>query len=369
MRLPPKAMRRNAGLGAAALLLAACGGADLGAPVYGADQCRRVALLDAETGASLRGAEDLAVDAARGRLIVSAYDRRAVERAARRNGAEPPHGGVYAASFSELFDGSSASVEASPLIDPETVPGGLRPHGIHFDPARRELAFVNRTYQRAGKKWRMTPRLERVSLDNGTAVGPAPGVLSCAANDVLLADQKVFTSFDHGSCGWRGGFEDVFGLKRSGLALEGAGPVFDRASFANGLTQTGDGEIVMAATRENVLIFFDERPEGVEETARVKLPGGPDNLSVSHDGRIIAATHPSMFRLALNRKLGLGRAPSRVVKTDRETDAPTLLFDDPSGKLFSAATVAVETTEGMIVGSVTDEGVLVCRSAEAGEET
>lgn len=360
-----RAVFATAALLPAALLLASCGRGDLGAPVYAAEQCRRVAVLDGETGASLRGAEDMALDPARGFVIISAYDRRAVEKAARRGNAEPPHGGVYAASLSDLFGASGVSVEATSLIDPENVEGGLRPHGVDYDAASGTLAFINRTYAYRDRKWRMTPRLERVTLDGaGLAdVAPAnaaPGVLSCAANDVLLTEQKTFTSFDHGACGWRGGLEQVFNLKRSGLALDGAGPVYAKAGFANGLAMTGEGAIVMAATRENALIFFEQRSDGVEEDKRIRIPGGPDNLTLSHDGGVVAAAHPSMLRLALNRKLGVGRAPSRIVKVDPETRAATLLFDDPSGALFSAATVAMETGAGLVAGSVTDEGVLVC---------
>lgn len=364
-------MLRKSFPGAAALLfavlsLAGCGRGDIGAAVYPADQCRRVALKDAQTGAVLRGAEDLALDPVRGLLIVSAYDRRAVEKAARRNGAEPPEGGIYAVSLPALFDPSNAALEAASLIDPETVAGGLRPHGIHYDAARGELAFVNRAYRRSGGKWRMTPALERARLDGGAIEAPAAGALSCAANSVLATEQKIYTSFDHGRCGWRGGLEAVFNLKRSGLALDGVGPVYARAGFANGLARTGEGEIVMAATRESALLFFSETPGGVEETARIGIPGGPDNLSLSHDGGVVAAAHPSLMRLALNRKLGVGRAPSRIVKVEHDTRATRLLFDDPSGRLFSAATVAIETKEGLVAGSVTDEGLLVCRNREKG---
>lgn len=363
-------MRRRAVFATAAvLLLGSCGRGDLGAPVYAADQCRRVAVLDGETGAPLRGAEDMALDAARGLLIISAYDRRAVEKAARQGKAEPPDGGVYVVPLSELFASADASIRATSLIDPETIEGGLRPHGVGYDAESGTLAFVNRAYDDRDGKWRMTPRLERVTLDGERLAEAAPanvksGVLSCAANDVLLTEQKVFTSFDHGACGWRGGLEQVFNLKRSGLALDGVGPVYAKAGFANGLTLTTDGAIVMAATRENALIFFTAQSGGVEEDRRMRIPGGPDNLTLSHDGGVVAAAHPSMLRLALNRKLGVGRAPSRIVKADPETGATTLLFDDPSGRLFSAATVAIEaameTGAGLVAGSVTDEGVLVC---------
>jgi len=62
------------------------------------------------------------------------------------------------------------------------------------------------------------------------------------------------------------------------------------------------------------------------------------------------------------RRLGIGAAPSRIVEADPSTGRVDILFDDPKGKTFSAATVAVETRDGLIAGSVLDEGVLVCHS-------
>lgn len=349
--------------GAAALMLtAACAQQEeIGAAAYSEDQCRRVAVVDAGTGDVLRGAEDLAADPMRGLLFVSAYDRRAVEKAAGRGAAQVPNGGVYSLSLPDLFEISNASVKAVSLASPSDIAGGLRPHGMHYDARHQELIFINRTYQRIDKRWRMTPRLQRIGVNGEVVIGAEPSAIPCAANNVLLTEQQVFTSFDHGSCGWRGGFEAVFNLKRSGVVLEGAGAVYNKAGFANGLTRTNEGDIVMAATRESALIIFSERAGAVEKIGRIELPGGPDNLSVAHDGGIVAAAHPSLWRLALNRKMGIGLAPSRIVKTDPETREIKILFDDRSGKLFSAATAAIETEHGLIAGSVTDEGLLVCR--------
>ena len=119
----------------------------------------------------------------------------------------------------------------------------------------------------------------------------------------------------------------------------------------------------MAATREKSLIVFEERSGGVDEVSRIAVPGGPDNLSATKDGKIIAAAHPSLWRLGLNRKMGVGKAPSRIIKADIQSGDVEVLFNDPSGQTFSAATVAVETENGLVVGSVTDEGLLICREA------
>ena len=53
------------------------------APDFSKSQCRRAPLIDVATGAPIIGAEDIALDPDSSRLIISAYDRRAVEQAAR----------------------------------------------------------------------------------------------------------------------------------------------------------------------------------------------------------------------------------------------------------------------------------------------
>ena len=352
---------RHRAIGAAALaLLSGCAQEEIGEARYGHDQCQRVALVDAVTGEAIRGAEDFALDPAHGRLFFSAYDRRAVEKAARKNASVLPNGGIYSIAIDSVFDGEVNTITVAPLAAPGDFAGGLHPHGISYDRENHELVFINRTYQRINRKWVMTPRLQRIGANGEIFVG-APSAAPCAANDVLVTNQQTFTSFDHGFCGWRAGFEDIFNLKRSGLALNGVANIFDRAGFANGLARSASGDIILSATRENALVLFKELSGAVEEKARIDLPGGPDNLSVAFDGGIIAATHPSLWRLGLNRKFGLGKAPSRIVKVDADKGDVENLFDDRSGKLFSAATVAVETKDGLVAGSVTDAGMLVCR--------
>ncbi|WP_428409534.1 hypothetical protein [Hyphococcus sp.] len=349
---------------AGALLLGACAAGEdagevYGAPLYDLADCRRVALVDAESGERVRGAEDLALDAGQGRLFLSAYDRRAVEKSARKKRDMIPHGGVYAISLDTLFDPETEEVTVSSLAAPKDFAGGLRPHGLSYDEENHELVFINRTYVRDGRRWRMEPHLQRIGANGEMFVG-APAPAHCAANDVSAGTNSVVTSFDHASCGFGAGLENIFRLKRSGIADEN-GPLFTKAAFANGVARLDNGGIAMAATRESAILLLEPAEDGFSERARILLPGRPDNLTVSADGTIVAALHPSLSKLASARKLGFGRAPSRIVKALPESGAIEILFDDPEGDVFSAATAAVETEQGLVAGSVVDEGLLVCR--------
>lgn len=357
-KTPLKLCAIAAGLAAS---LGACAEDELVAAKYRLDECRRMALVDEATGVSVRGAEDLALDAAGGRLFISAYDRRAVEKAARKKRDALPQGGVYAVSLDRLFNPQTDELMLSSLVEPNDFAGGLRPHGLDFDADNHELVFVNRAYMRDGRRWVMTPQLQRIGANGEMFIGePVPA--HCAANDVAATGGDVLISFTHASCGFGAGVENVFRLKRSGVSNRN-GAIFDEAAFANGVAITAGGDLAMAATRERALIVLEGSDDAWRETLRIDLPGGPDNLTLAYDGGVVAAVHPSMMKLMFNRKFGLGKAPSRIVKADPDTGAVAVLFDDPEAQKFSAATAAVETEAGLVAGSVTDEGLLVCQAA------
>lgn len=349
-----KTVRRSLAIGFALLGLAACGRESV-APKYATNDCRRVALLDSSTGAQVVGAEDMAFDAASRLLIVSAYDRRAVEKAS-RGVASPPQGGLYEVAIDDVFGGEN-TINVSSILDRASVPNGLRPHGIAF--ANGEIAFINRGYVIDGTQWRMQPALLRI--DGAGAVTSTRA--HCAANDIALVGDSVLTSRDHAACG---GFsrllENVLGQKRSGAFFDDGAALIDGVAFANGVSVI-EGGFAVAATRENTVHLFRANAENGSREFAARTPGAPDNLSVSSDGDIVAAVHPNLLRLALNRSWGLGKAGSRIVLIDVETGDSTLLFDDPKGALYSAATVGIETSAGLVAGSVTDAGLLVCERA------
>ena len=352
------------------------------APDFSKSQCRRAPLIDVATGAPIIGAEDIALDPDSSRLIISAYDRRAVEQAARQRAFLLPEGGVYAVSLADLMTADGRLVGATPLIAPNQASGGLRPHGVDYDATLNEVVFVNRGYQKINGRWHMTPRVERLSLS-----GEAPDVAEdapisaidapCSANDIVGAGKDTLVTYDHSLCGWRAMIEDVFNLKRSGIVRpDDSALLFKGLSYANGLARLSEHKYAIAATRENAIVFVEERlgimakGEKLQESVRVELPGGPDNLTMSADGDIIAALHPSLLWIGAHRKLGIERAPSRIVAIDPDNGKVSLLYEDLRGDQFSAATVGVRTGNMLIAGSVSEPGLLVCQTSQTlGEES
>jgi len=344
---------------ASAALLAACDRAGVETPAFLLDQCERVALIDSSAGTAIVGAEDLDIDRIGGRLFVSAYDRRAAEKAVHDGADEVPEGGLYAVKIADIAT-PSPSVAAHPLVDRNQVAGGLRPHGISYDQASGDLFFINRRYVRDGSRWRLAPQI--VTLSPSGDLKKAAEV-HCAANDILALGERTFITLDHAGCGWRGGAEDLFGWKGARLVDENGDVIARNLNFANGVAALSSDVIFVAGTRERALysIGVTSSPPRVEVATR--LGAAPDNLTLSGDGRIIAAAHPSLLAIGLQRRLGAGRSPSRVIEIDPATGGLRLLFDDPNGTLIAAATVAVVADDILILGSVVDPGLVICRGA------
>ncbi|HBK91204.1 MAG TPA: hypothetical protein DDZ68_05995 [Parvularcula sp.] len=327
-------------------------------PRFALDQCARVTLVDETTGAAITGAEDLDIDRKVGRIFISAYDRRSAEAAAARRDKIMPQGGVYAIDIAALASGA-ASFKLRSLVDPSMIKGGLRPHGIAFDPASGELAFINRGYAAEGKAWRR--QIDLITVDPDRPLEAKAARADCAANDVTAKDGRWALTLDHGGCGWRAALEDITGA-RGGRVIDAAGDeILSGLGFANGAVTAADGTIVVAATRERTLRVID----GEAGATLVKLNAAPDNLTLSDDGRIVAAVHPNLLSLGAQRKLGLGRSPSRVVEIGLPGGEQRLLFDDPKNALISAATVAIRTADLLVIGSVIDAGLVVCRERPA----
>lgn len=346
-------------LGLAALLLAGCGGRDARVPKYPLSACRRVDLLPEGGGAPIVGAEDVKIDLPRHRLLISAYNRLAAERAAARKAVKIPEGGVYAVDLGALAQGATAP--AKRLLRAGDFPGGLRPQGLDVDAAGR-IAFINRAYLRKKSGWALAPELV-VADEGGKVVARAPA--RCSSNAVTFGP-PIVVSFDHAMCGWRSAVEDVRDAAESGLADAGGVEHFGHAQFANGVVALGGGRLALAATRSRAILILSPDEVGrYQDVTRIGVAGGPDNISKNASGALVAALHTNLFRLALQRKLGFGRASSRVVEIDPDSGQSQLLFDDPQAKIFSAATGAVEIGEMLVAGSAVDQGLLICEAGQS----
>lgn len=361
---------RRAALLAAALGLAACSEAPVNA-VYPHNRCHRLTLIDAATQKPVIGAEDIA-RLPDGSLLVSAYDRRT-------NGPDgiPPEGGLYIVPPHALAEESFAAVSLF-----SSFPGGLRPHGVDtagLADGTVKAAFVNRGYE--GSKLEVAIVEFAIAPEGASTPRIRKDPAFCRANDVAYytassaLDALAVTLDRHYCDGFSAFFENISGRSAAAILTLDSNSAVTTATglaFANGIgiqypdRPLGDENfLAVAETRANRLRYFPKS----ERRDTVLLPGSPDNIAVGRPGIVLAALHPSLLRLALYRYgwPGFSRAPSRIVKISG--DQVLILFDDPSGALFSAASVAVQTAGKLVLGSVGDRGLLVCAAQEKPEET
>jgi len=305
---------------------------------FAAEDCRRLALIDAETGAAIRGVEDIARH--RDALILSAHDRLAAERGAAQTG------GLYRLPLAAL--GATSPVKVARL----TGTGRLDPHGIAV--AGNRIAVILRRYGAEGHLASdvIVARLEGNRL---TAAERLRDPALCAANDLAFAGARLLATLDRRDCPGRS-WRDMLFADGGRVVAVGAGGVvateIDRLAFANGILADSGSAPVVAETRGRRL--------RVSPARGIDLPGGPDNLTRRADGRVLAALHPDLLRLGLYRHGWIGRAPSRIAAVGLGDGSVEVLMDDPGGALFSAATVAVMAGGRLVAGSVRDAGLMIC---------
>jgi len=341
--------------------------------------CQRVPIVDAQSGEPVVGAEDFVIDHFAGRIYVAAYDRWKLDTAVASGAERLPQGAIYAAPLRSL------ARQPSRLPMRRLADGGERdfhPHGltIYRDGDTARLHAINHAYERADGGWNRTSVIETYGITPDTLThrrtASANGL--CRANNLTaLSARNVLITRDHGACDGVGRWlEDVLGLDRGQVLLGTLTPeggirlntLVDDIGFANGIAVSPDGATVaVAATREKQVRFYDTpaliRGGGEALTKIVQVDGGPDNLTWSADGRLIAAVHPSLFfaGLARHRWFGFQRAGSKAIAVNPSNAVTETLFHDTGGKLLNAGTAAALVDGTLIVSGVLDRALVVCR--------
>ena len=310
------------------------------AAAYVHSECRTVELIDTETGRSISGAEDLVLLPDGDTLVVSSHDRLDSTR---------PDGGIYLASLWGIR--AADRYEVQNVVDPAFRIETFRPHGIAVNDAGSRLAVINRVApgqvaieigDLGSGRWSASKRLTGDSL--------------CRANDLNFVPAEVETleiTLDRESCGTS--MADLFPGSSTGRVARWNGGRLQEArsglSFPNGIS----GPYIAETRKDRIL-----RPAGEP----IRLPGGPDNLTPEDSRTLLVAMHPSLRRLWLYLNGAWPSAPSRIARVDVLSSAVEVLFDDPSGEVFSAATTAVFAKDMLIAGSVVDHGLLVCQRSD-----
>ena len=290
--------------------------------------CEVVRPVDA-AGRAVVGVEDMALDRARDRLILSAYDRRAVTRAA--SAGEPaPEGGLYALPSPRLAL-VNRTVEGGrfvPVVDRlEITPSGL---------AHRARLRAPRLCRPNDLAWTGDGRL-LVTNDRGACGGPALWWERLANRPASFV--MAFTGAGTGTATDTGA--------AAGADSEGA-VVATGFRFANGIAATPEG-VVVAATRGRRLHHL--------ERGEVALPFAPDNLTVTDDG-VLAAGPVSLWRYAAFRA-GWLSAPGTSAVARWRPGEPAAVFTVPA-PVLRGVTVALAVGDRLLLGAAYDDRLALC---------
>ena len=374
-------MVRAWGKAVAAVSLCLCGAASAVAqdgPGNGWGQCRAVPVQD-EDERPVVGIEDMVLDRAGERLILSAYNRRAVE-AARARGVQPPRGGL----FTLALDALDADLLTAARL-PVTGDGGFAwfPHGIGISETggSRRLLVVNRVFDGEGDGQADGADADLLVLDLDDAGAAVMRRIQsgklCRANDAEFAGgDTALVTVDHAACplfdAW---MERIFSRPRSGvlrvdLDTGTIDRVLDGIAYANGIeVDPVRGEVHVAASRGHEVITWSLAEVLAGEAKplrRVTVPGGPDNLVLDEDGSLFTAAHPNLFALFLHMLDMRGIPGSTVVGILPDGTARTLLGADDA--LPGAATTALRAGDRLVVSSAWDKRIGICTRIGGAEE-
>jgi len=311
------------------------------------------------------GAEDMALSEPSGLLFVSSDDRRATAR------GERSQGGIYVLDLDEIdLDGALPA----PRLVTSGFEGELHPHGIslHRGPDGERLFVVNHT---------ATGSAIEILAWNGTSLEAVESIRDPRIhdpNDVLaVGDRAFYVTNDHGArSAWGRSFEEYLRRPWSDVVYfdgQKSREVARHLRYANGIAASPDGaEVYVAATVGRSIVRYrrDAASGSLTMQERIPVGTGVDNITVDRDGNLWAGAHPQLLRfvayaddpreLSPSQVLWLEPHPPRRGLTERAGERfREVLLDD--GSRLSGSSVAVARGDLLLVGSVFDEKLLVCR--------
>lgn len=312
------------------------------------------------------GAEDMVLDRASGTLFVSSDDRR------QWDGATPVRGAIHAVPLAQ----------AATVLQPADMTGGapaaFHPHGLSLwrgADGTRVLMVVNHT--RRSDPAGTTVELFDVADNNALTLRRTvaiPGLTRI--NDVAATGPDSFYATSESRLA-PGSFGEIAATVLADGGTSGAVWYFDGQTgrevatgigFANSPALSPDGRrLYVSGTLDRTLHIFDRDPAtgALTPAEKVFIGSGLDNLDVEPDGRIWIGSHPKLFTWLAHARDPANVAPSQVLVVEPAASGSggavdQVLLQDGT-RDFSGATVAVRDGSTLVMGSVFDRGIRVCR--------
>lgn len=188
-------------------------------------------------------------------------------------------------------------------------------------------------------------------------------------NDISVIDKtRWLLTRDHRWSGFAGRMEDYLRLPLSSVLLVDSGKLhtlIDGLHFANGLYYNRQqGRLYVAETTHGEVSSWEWRPHDYVPVLLGRFSGlhGVDNIMPDGEGLLVAA-HPQLLKLAAYQKDTQARSPSMVwrltIGTEGAVKQATVLYQS-HGEALAAISVAAPVGRKVMMGSVFDDGVLLC---------
>lgn len=305
------------------------------------------------------GPEDLAVDQMTGLAFVSVDDRRA-------NLKTP--GSVPGAIL--IFDHKS-DTPVFRNVTPASMTD-FHPHGLsllRLADGRVLLFVVNHLQRTSGHaverfEWRNDSLIHLEQIRDPE--------LMTSPNDLLAVDERIFyVTNDHEfpNPGLSRTLEDY--LQRAvsyvnyydGQAFR---KVADDIAYANGINRSADGRrIYVAATTGRKVITYDiDSLDGsLKKIKETDMATGVDNIEMDQNGHLWIGCHPQLLKFVAHSKDPSKKSPSQILRLKPLADGgfrtEEIYLND--GMAYSGSTIAVPVGNMILVGSVFEKTLLVCR--------
>ncbi|WP_127958611.1 arylesterase [Serratia microhaemolytica] len=192
-------------------------------------------------------------------------------------------------------------------------------------------------------------------------------------NDIAVIDQsRWLLTRDHHWSGLAGRFEDYLRLPLARVLLvdeHGLHTLLDRLHFANGIYYNQQrGLLYVAETTTGAVSSWAWHPNGKAPVLVGRLTGlhGVDNIIPKGDQLLVAA-HPQLLKLAAYQKDPQARSPSMVWRLKISPHGElhdAEIFYQSDGRALAAISVAAPLGKHVIMGSVFDNGLLLCQAQQ-----
>ena len=128
-------------------------------------------------------------------------------------------------------------------------------------------------------------------------------------------------------------------------------------AFPNGI-QFKDNFLYVTLFNSKKINKYQLKSQKLKLINETPLAYHPDNISIKNN-HLTVAQHPNLFQLSLHALLTQEVSPSLIQKINLENDRIDTLYKD-SGEELSAASIAIQTKNDILIGSIYNRYYLVC---------